>query len=142
MWKRAPLSQGLGMTVWGARFSLTAFLFRSVRDRVRTKMERDILADVNHPFVVKLHYGETTAPARVPTLPAGLCPASGRLPCPHVAPTPSRPRELRVGGQGPGSSWLYHRLFSSPQPSRLRESSILFWTSCVAGTSSHGSLKR
>ncbi|KAG9333557.1 hypothetical protein JZ751_011394, partial [Albula glossodonta] len=27
-----------------------------VRDRVRTKMERDILADVNHPFVVKLHY--------------------------------------------------------------------------------------
>uniref|UniRef100_A0A673NFZ3 Ribosomal protein S6 kinase n=1 Tax=Sinocyclocheilus rhinocerous TaxID=307959 RepID=A0A673NFZ3_9TELE len=29
-----------------------------VRDRVRTKMERDILADVNHPFVVKLHYGE------------------------------------------------------------------------------------
>lgn len=30
----------------------------TVRDRVRTKMERDILADVNHPFVVKLHYGE------------------------------------------------------------------------------------
>ncbi|MEQ2280886.1 hypothetical protein AMECASPLE_024797 [Ameca splendens] len=29
-----------------------------VRDRVRTKMERNILADVNHPFVVKLHYGE------------------------------------------------------------------------------------
>uniref|UniRef100_A0A665W5Q0 non-specific serine/threonine protein kinase n=1 Tax=Echeneis naucrates TaxID=173247 RepID=A0A665W5Q0_ECHNA len=29
-----------------------------VRDRVRTKMERDILADVNHPFVVKLHYEE------------------------------------------------------------------------------------
>lgn len=23
-------------------------------------MERDILADVNHPFVVKLHYGEST----------------------------------------------------------------------------------
>lgn len=22
-------------------------------------MERDILADVNHPFVVKLHYGES-----------------------------------------------------------------------------------
>lgn len=29
-----------------------------VRDRERTKMERDILADVNHPFIVKLHYGE------------------------------------------------------------------------------------
>uniref|UniRef100_A0AAQ5ZM92 Ribosomal protein S6 kinase n=1 Tax=Amphiprion ocellaris TaxID=80972 RepID=A0AAQ5ZM92_AMPOC len=32
-----------------------------VRDRVRTKMERDILADVNHPFVVKLHYGDINA---------------------------------------------------------------------------------
>lgn len=29
----------------------------SVRDRVRTKMERDILVEVNHPFIVKLHYG-------------------------------------------------------------------------------------
>ncbi|NXC68124.1 KS6A3 kinase, partial [Anhinga anhinga] len=29
-----------------------------VRDRVRTKMERDILVEVNHPFIVKLHYGE------------------------------------------------------------------------------------
>lgn len=28
-----------------------------VRDRQRTKMERDILADVNHPFIVQLHYG-------------------------------------------------------------------------------------
>uniref|UniRef100_A0A671LVQ0 Ribosomal protein S6 kinase n=1 Tax=Sinocyclocheilus anshuiensis TaxID=1608454 RepID=A0A671LVQ0_9TELE len=32
----------------------------TVRDRVRTKMERDILADVNHPFVVKLHYAFQT----------------------------------------------------------------------------------
>lgn len=24
-------------------------------------MERDILADVNHPFVVKLHYGESAS---------------------------------------------------------------------------------
>ncbi|XP_027959038.1 ribosomal protein S6 kinase alpha-2 isoform X1 [Eumetopias jubatus] len=51
-----------------------------VRDRVRSKMERDILAEVNHPFIVKLHYVlllECTAlqPARVlgppgmPTLP-------------------------------------------------------------------------
>ncbi|XP_036448472.1 ribosomal protein S6 kinase alpha-1 isoform X2 [Colossoma macropomum] len=31
-----------------------------VRDRVRTKMERDILAEVNHPFVVKLHYAFQT----------------------------------------------------------------------------------
>uniref|UniRef100_A0A8C5MCP8 Ribosomal protein S6 kinase n=1 Tax=Leptobrachium leishanense TaxID=445787 RepID=A0A8C5MCP8_9ANUR len=31
-----------------------------VRDRVRTKMERDILADVHHPFVVKLHYAFQT----------------------------------------------------------------------------------
>ncbi|XP_020838863.1 ribosomal protein S6 kinase alpha-1 isoform X2 [Phascolarctos cinereus] len=31
-----------------------------VRDRVRTKVERDILADVNHPFVVKLHYAFQT----------------------------------------------------------------------------------
>ncbi|KAI2664798.1 Ribosomal protein S6 kinase alpha-3 [Labeo rohita] len=27
-----------------------------VRDRMRTKMERDILVEVNHPFIVKLHY--------------------------------------------------------------------------------------
>ncbi|XP_061176559.1 ribosomal protein S6 kinase 2 alpha-like [Saccostrea echinata] len=31
-----------------------------VRDRERTKMERDILADVNHPFIVKLHYAFQT----------------------------------------------------------------------------------
>ncbi|KFP86002.1 Ribosomal protein S6 kinase 2 alpha, partial [Acanthisitta chloris] len=31
-----------------------------VRDRLRTKIERDILADVNHPFVVKLHYAFQT----------------------------------------------------------------------------------
>ena len=29
-----------------------------VRDRIRTKMERDILADVRHPFVVALEYGK------------------------------------------------------------------------------------
>lgn len=41
--------------------SLTiSFCFVSpVRDRVRTKMERDILVEVNHPFIVKLHYGKT-----------------------------------------------------------------------------------
>ncbi|XP_064628908.1 ribosomal protein S6 kinase alpha-3-like [Lineus longissimus] len=31
-----------------------------VRDRQRTKMERDILADVDHPFIVKLHYAFQT----------------------------------------------------------------------------------
>jgi p90 ribosomal S6 kinase len=31
-----------------------------VRDRVRTKMERNILADVNHPFIVTLHYAFQT----------------------------------------------------------------------------------
>ncbi|CAJ0938338.1 unnamed protein product [Ranitomeya imitator] len=31
-----------------------------VRDRVRTKMERDILAEVNHPFIVRLHYAFQT----------------------------------------------------------------------------------
>lgn len=30
----------------------------TVRDRVRTKMERDILAEINHNFIVTLHYGE------------------------------------------------------------------------------------
>uniref|UniRef100_A0A8C9T2S4 non-specific serine/threonine protein kinase n=1 Tax=Scleropages formosus TaxID=113540 RepID=A0A8C9T2S4_SCLFO len=31
-----------------------------VRDRVRTKTERDILVEVNHPFIVKLHYAFQT----------------------------------------------------------------------------------
>ncbi|KAG8009705.1 Ribosomal protein S6 kinase 2 alpha, partial [Nibea albiflora] len=31
-----------------------------VRDRVRTKMERDILVEVNHPYIVKLHYAFQT----------------------------------------------------------------------------------
>ncbi|XP_013918452.1 PREDICTED: ribosomal protein S6 kinase alpha-1 [Thamnophis sirtalis] len=31
-----------------------------VRDRARTKMERDILVEVNHPFIVKLHYAFQT----------------------------------------------------------------------------------
>ena len=30
-----------------------------VRDRVRTKMERNILVDVNHPFIVKVYYGRS-----------------------------------------------------------------------------------
>ncbi|OAF67257.1 hypothetical protein A3Q56_05017 [Intoshia linei] len=31
-----------------------------VRDRVRSKMERDILADIRHPFIVRLHYAFQT----------------------------------------------------------------------------------
>ncbi|XP_071819465.1 ribosomal protein S6 kinase alpha-2-like isoform X2 [Apostichopus japonicus] len=31
-----------------------------VRDRVRTKMERNILVEVNHPFIVKMHYAFQT----------------------------------------------------------------------------------
>ena len=31
-----------------------------VRDRQRTKMERDILAEVAHPFIVNLHYAFQT----------------------------------------------------------------------------------
>ncbi|VDP11444.1 unnamed protein product [Soboliphyme baturini] len=31
-----------------------------VRDRLRTKMERNILAQINHPFIVKLHYAFQT----------------------------------------------------------------------------------
>jgi len=31
-----------------------------IRDRIRTKMERNILVDVEHPFIVKLHYAFQT----------------------------------------------------------------------------------
>lgn len=52
----------------GAAAPLTwRFLCFPVRDRVRTKMERDILVEVNHPFIVKLHYGES-ANRRAPWL--------------------------------------------------------------------------
>jgi hypothetical protein len=37
------------------RFLLAVSVF-AVRDQVRTKMERNILADVNHPFLVRLQY--------------------------------------------------------------------------------------
>ena len=33
-----------------------------VRDRERTKMERNILANINHPFIVRLHYGKSMSP--------------------------------------------------------------------------------
>lgn len=31
-----------------------------MRDRIRTKMERNILVDVRHPFIVRLHYAFQT----------------------------------------------------------------------------------
>ena len=36
------------------------FSFFPVRDRIRTKMERNILAEVEHSFIVKLHYAFQT----------------------------------------------------------------------------------
>lgn len=43
-------------------------LVRAVRDRVRSKKERDILADVNHPFIVKLNYGKLCTRRDVETI--------------------------------------------------------------------------
>ena len=37
-----------------------------VRDRVRTKLERNILADVNHPFIVRLQYAFQVIPCSAP----------------------------------------------------------------------------
>ena len=37
-----------------------------VRDRVRTKLERNILADVNHPFIVRLQYAFQVIPCYAP----------------------------------------------------------------------------
>ena len=34
----------------------------AVRDRARTKTERDILTEINHPFIVRLHYGLLLSP--------------------------------------------------------------------------------
>lgn len=71
---------GLHRLCWVCRLLVISFLLWPVRDRVRTKMERDILADVNHPFVVKLHYGEITDPARVPPL-SSVSTFACELPC-------------------------------------------------------------
>lgn len=42
----------------------------TVRDRVRTKMERDILAEMRHPFIVTLEYGELS-PSQLVSMPCG-----------------------------------------------------------------------
>lgn len=41
-------------------FTYFFICFLLVRDRVRTKMERNILVDVEHPFIVRLHYAFQT----------------------------------------------------------------------------------
>lgn len=41
-------------------FMVVALFLLVVRDRLRTKKERDILVDVQHPFIVKLRYGEAS----------------------------------------------------------------------------------
>lgn len=51
----------LPFCIFAVLFFTQTLVCPPVRDRVRTKMERDILADVNHPFVVKLHYGESAS---------------------------------------------------------------------------------
>jgi hypothetical protein len=43
-------------------------MFILVRDRVRTKMERDILVDVQHPFIVHLHYGRSVENYKLSTI--------------------------------------------------------------------------
>ena len=51
------------LSLKGFKVTMAAALFlvflptALVRDRLRTKKERDILVDVQHPFIVKLHYG-------------------------------------------------------------------------------------
>uniref|UniRef100_A0A0N5ALS1 Ribosomal protein S6 kinase n=1 Tax=Syphacia muris TaxID=451379 RepID=A0A0N5ALS1_9BILA len=42
------------------KFIFVSFFHSPVRDRIRTKMERNILAQIHHPFVVKLHYAFQT----------------------------------------------------------------------------------
>ena len=39
---------------------LSVFVILIVRDRMRTKTERNILVDVQHPFIVRLHYAFQT----------------------------------------------------------------------------------
>uniref|UniRef100_A0A7N9CB87 Ribosomal protein S6 kinase A6 n=1 Tax=Macaca fascicularis TaxID=9541 RepID=A0A7N9CB87_MACFA len=44
----------------GQLYAMKVLKKASLKDRVRTKMERDILVEVNHPFIVKLHYAFQT----------------------------------------------------------------------------------
>jgi len=39
---------------------ISIFVILVVRDRMRTKTERNILVDVQHPFIVRLHYAFQT----------------------------------------------------------------------------------
>uniref|UniRef100_A0A8C5SV10 Ribosomal protein S6 kinase n=1 Tax=Laticauda laticaudata TaxID=8630 RepID=A0A8C5SV10_LATLA len=51
---------GVQCSMYVFSFTLLGKFIFAVRDRVRTKMERDILVEVNHPFIVKLHYAFQT----------------------------------------------------------------------------------
>ena len=75
----------------------TVFVF-PVRDRVRTKMERDILVEVNHPFIVKLHYGESANSSR----PRGVvsCPSANRSPAPDAQLNPNFVPSCSVSDRG------------------------------------------
>lgn len=92
---------------------MTSFHLWPVRDRVRTKMERDILADVNHPFVVKLHYGEVTDPAQVPLIPSVSNLAYCR-PAAFLIPCPTSQAWLRQAGTDPADSMLPFSSLSFP----------------------------
>lgn len=74
-------------------------------------MERDILADVNHPFVVKLHYGEVTDPTQVPLIPSVSTLAYCR---PAAFPCSTSQAWLRQAGTDPADSMLAFSSLSFP----------------------------
>ena len=51
--KKASLKGGHHYLRWLVLCSIPTV----VRDRLRTKMERDILVEVRHPFIVQMEYG-------------------------------------------------------------------------------------
>lgn len=75
-------------------------------------MERDILAEVNHPFIVKLHYGECGG--RRPDATGVLCggPGAGTLQVsrrqaePLPQPPPSRAQPVCLSGGARTYFWL------------------------------------
>lgn len=50
-----------GSTQTYSHFQVLKKATLKVRDRERTKMERNILVEMGHPFIVKLHYAFQTA---------------------------------------------------------------------------------
>jgi len=47
-----------GLCFFYGSLSATILRLYLVSDRLRTMMERNILSQINHPFIVKLHYGK------------------------------------------------------------------------------------